>query len=166
MSGALIVAAAQNGVIGRDNDLIWHIPADLKRFKTLTTGKVCIMGRKTFESILAILGKPLPNRTTVIVSRSGFQHERITTCPSLEEALEHAQSISDDEVIVAGGASIYKQALSDNLIDKIYFTRVLEDFEGDAFFELPDLEGWEKIEDDIQDTSPPCQFMTFVKESA
>ena len=164
MSVALIVAAAQNGVIGRDNDLIWHIPADLKRFKTLTTGKVCIMGRKTFESILAILGKPLPTRTTIIVSRSGFEHEGAKTCGSLKDALRHAQGISDKEVIVAGGASIYRQALEESLIDKIYFTRVLQDYEGDAFFELPDLNGWEKVEDDMQDTSPPCHFITYVKK--
>ena len=84
---SLIVAAAENNVIGKDNQMPWHISEDFKHFKEATMGKPCIMGRKTYESILAQLGKALPGRTSIVVSRSGFKHEGALTCASLEEAV-------------------------------------------------------------------------------
>lgn len=155
---ALIVAVSQNGVIGKDNDLLWHIPEDMKRFKEITIGKPCIMGRKTFESILAILGKPLPKRENIVVSRSGYSHEGATTLTSLEEAITYAKNKTDEEVIIMGGAQIYSQALENGLVDKIYLTRVLKDYNGDAFFEEP--QGWQASENSSQDTNPPCEFIT------
>ncbi|MFT5970153.1 MAG: dihydrofolate reductase [Flavobacteriales bacterium] len=123
----IIVAAAKNNVIGNNNELIWHLSADLKRFKALTTGHHIIMGRKTFESI----GKPLPNRTTVIITRNpAYQIEGCITVNSLEKALEVSKN--DDISYIIGGAEIYKLALP--LADKIELTRIEKDFEGDAYF--------------------------------
>lgn len=160
---ALIVAVSQNGVIGKDNDLLWHIPEDMKRFKETTMGKPCIMGRKTFESILDILGKPLPKRENIVVSRSGYAHEGVTTCTSLEDALTYAKSKTSDEVIIMGGAQIYAQAMEEGLVDKIYLTRVLKDYEGDAFFEIPSSDDWKRTENLSQDTNPPCEFISLAR---
>jgi dihydrofolate reductase len=124
---SLIVAAAQNGAIGKDNQLLWHISEDLKRFKSLTMGKVCIMGRKTYESI----GKPLPGRQFVIITRQpDYAVAGATVVHSLETALQHC--VPDQECMVIGGAEIYRAALP--LAKKIYLTRVHADFEADAFF--------------------------------
>lgn len=131
---ALVVAMAENRVIGKENKLIWHLPADLKHFKNLTTGHPIIMGRKTYESI----GKPLPNRTNIIITRQAdFEAEGCLIAHSLSEALMMAQQM-DAEIFVIGGAEIYKQALF--LADTIYLTEVHHAFEGDTFFpEIDDL---------------------------
>ncbi len=134
---SIIVAVAENGVIGNGNDIPWYIPEDFKYFKATTMGKPCIMGRKTFESILEKLGKPLPGRTSIVVSRSGFEHEGATTAGSLREAVTIAQKENPDEIFIIGGAQIYAQALEDNLVDAIYLTRVHQSPDGDAFF--PDV---------------------------
>ena len=162
---SLIVAVSQNNVIGRDNDLIWHIPEDLKRFKTLTHGKPCIMGRKTFESILSVLGKPLPGRTSIIVSRSGYSYEGCPVATSLEDALELAKDYADEEIIIAGGAQIYREALEKNLVDQIYLTRVLQDYEGDAFLPALDDTKWEVVEDTLKETDPACRFQKLLAKS-
>ncbi|MGE4312991.1 MAG: dihydrofolate reductase [Pseudobdellovibrionaceae bacterium] len=164
MSVSLIVAVSANDVIGRDNDLIWHIPADLKHFKEVTSGKTCIMGRKTFESILAFLGKPLPNRHTVIVSRSGYAYEGTDTCPSLEEAIHFARKNCEGEIMITGGAQIYREALDKNLVTRAYITRVEKSYEGDAFFAF-DGKGWELTADLPQETEPPCRFQIWEKAS-
>jgi dihydrofolate reductase len=131
---SLIVAAAANNVIGRNNAMPWHIPEDFKHFKTVTMGKPCIMGRKTFESILASLGKPLPGRVNIIVSRTNYQHAGALTCKDLEEAVAQAAKTDTDEICIIGGAQIYAQALEAGLVDRIYLTRVHQAPEGDAFF--------------------------------
>jgi dihydrofolate reductase len=137
---SLIVAMAQNGVIGRDNQLIWHLPNDLKQFKRLTTGHPIIMGRKTFESI----GKPLPNRTSIVVTRSkNWTFEGVVVVNSVEEALVVARQTGTDEVFVIGGAEIYRLTLP--IANKIYLTEVKADFEGDAHFVIPNIEDWEEI---------------------
>ncbi|MCU0338719.1 MAG: dihydrofolate reductase [Spirosomaceae bacterium] len=142
MKISLIVATAQNGVIGRGNQLIWHLPNDLKQFKRLTTGHPIIMGRKTFESI----GKPLPNRTSIVISRNNIQtvgtgHAlSLRYVNSLENALEIARQTGTDEAFVIGGAEIYRLALP--LAHKIYLTEVKADFDGDAFFAIPDPHQW------------------------
>src|SRR5690606_38356494 len=97
---ALIVAAADNHVIGRDNAMPWHIPEDFKHFKTVTMGKPCIMGRKTFESILDSLGKPLPGRVNIIVSRKNYQHGGAITCKDLDEAVGQAAKTGADEICI------------------------------------------------------------------
>jgi dihydrofolate reductase len=141
---SFIVAAAANNCIGVNNTMPWHIPEDFKHFKAVTMGKPCIMGRKTYESILDQLGKPLPGRTSIVVSRSGYKHEGATSVASLEEAITIAKGENSDEVMIIGGAQIYAQAIKNNLADRIYLTRVHQSPDGDAFF--PELDtSWVEV---------------------
>ena len=127
MTISIIAALAENNVIGKDNDLIWHLPKDLKHFKNLTTGHHVIMGRKTFESI----GRVLPNRTFIIVTRNkSYQVSGAIVTHSLQEAIERVEN--DNEAFIIGGAEIYRQSLS--VANKMYLTKVHANFEGDAFF--------------------------------
>lgn len=124
---SIIVAAAQNNAIGKDNGLLWHMPADLKYFKNKTTGHAIIMGRKTYESV----GMPLPNRRNIVITRNeDYQPEDVEVCHSLEEALMLCDP--DEENFIAGGAEIYSKAMA--VCDRIYFTLVYNEFEADAFF--------------------------------
>lgn len=134
----IIVAAAENNAIGKDNKLIWHISDDLKRFKSLTSGHHVIMGRKTFESF----PKPLPNRTHVVITRqSDYQvPEGVIVVNNLEDAIAVAKN--DDQPFVIGGGEIYKQAME--LADKIEITRVHANFEADTFFPEIDTEIWQE----------------------
>lgn len=128
---SIIVAIGDNRVIGKTNELLWHVPEDLKRFKALTLGHPVIMGRKTFDSIIAFLGKPLPGRQNIVVTRdTEWQYEGVTVVHSLEEAFEKAEET--DEVFIIGGEQIYSQALP--FTDRIYLTRIDDAKEGDAFF--------------------------------
>lgn len=131
---SLIVAAAENNVIGKDNKMPWHIPEDFKHFKEITMGKPCIMGRKTYESILDQLGKPLPGRTSIVISRSSYSHEGALSATSLEDAIEKAKAETDGEIMIIGGAQIYEIAIKSKLADRIYLTRVHQSPDGDAFF--------------------------------
>ncbi|MDI9878091.1 dihydrofolate reductase [Flectobacillus longus] len=141
MKLSIIVATAEKGVIGKDNQLIWHLPEDLKMFKRLTTGHVIIMGRKTFESI----GKPLPNRTSIIISRNTDYHvEGCITVGSLGEAVAKAKEIGNEEAFIIGGAQIYALAL--DMADTVYLTQVHHEFEGDAFFPELDTNIWAETE--------------------
>jgi dihydrofolate reductase len=138
---SIIVATAEQGVIGKDNQLIWHLPEDLKMFRRLTTGHVIIMGRKTFESI----GKPLPNRTSIIISRNtDYQVEGCIVVGSLEEAIEKAKEIESEEAFIIGGAQIYALAL--DMADTVYLTQVHHNFEGDVFFPVLDTNIWTETE--------------------
>ncbi len=124
---SIIVAVAENNVIGHENSLIWHISEDLKYFKRTTSGHPVIMGRKTFESI----GKPLPNRTNIVISRNpDFKPAGCTVVSSLEKALELLNP--NEENFIIGGGSIYREALP--LADKLYLTKVYHHYEGDTFF--------------------------------
>lgn len=143
---SLVVAAADNHVIGKDNAMPWHISEDFKHFKQVTMGKPCIMGRKTFESILASLGKPLPGRVNIIVSRKNFQHSGALTCKDLDEALDQAKKTRAEEVCIIGGAQIYALALP--RANRIYLTRVHQSPEGDAFFPALGTEWKEQDRDD------------------
>ena len=125
---SIIVAHAKNRVIGKANKLLWHISDDLKRFKTLTTGHPIIMGRKTYESI----GKPLPNRTNIIVSRNINELSGCFVYPSLESAIEKVGEIDKEEIFIIGGGEIYRQALP--LADRLYVTKVDLNIEGDTYF--------------------------------
>jgi dihydrofolate reductase len=158
---SIIVACADNHVIGINNEMPWHIPKDFKHFKSVTMGKPCIMGRKTFESILASLGKPLPGRVNIVVSRSNFQHNGALTVKDLHEALEQASKIDTDEICIVGGAQIYTQALELNLVDKIYLTKVHQSPVGDAFF--PAL-GTEWVETSCEDHDG-FSFLTLEKKN-
>lgn len=122
-----------NQVIGNENKLLWHVPADLKRFKELTLGHPIIMGRKTFESILKILGKPLPGRTNIVVTRDeSYQHESAKITHSLEEAIEMAKSENPTEIHIGGGAELYRQALP--LVSRLHITWFFDEKDGDTFF--------------------------------
>lgn len=141
MKISILVAVAENGVIGSDNKLLWRLPDDLKRFKALTMGHPMIMGRKTFESI----GKPLPGRTTIVLTRSAdYKPAGILLAISLEEAIEQAETVGTGEAFIVGGGEIYRQALTQRLVDTIRLTRVHAHMEGDTFFEIPDPEHWEE----------------------
>lgn len=131
----VIVAGMSNSThtIGRENGLLWHVPADLKRFKALTLGHPIIMGRKTFESIIAILGKPLPGRTNIIVTRNpDYHHEGAVTTTSLEAAFAVAESEHPTEIHIGGGAELYRQALP--YTSRLHLTFFHDEKDGDAFF--------------------------------
>jgi len=133
----IIAAIANNNALGKDNQLIWHLSADLKRFKKLTTGHHIIMGRKTFESI----GKPLPNRTTIIITRNkDYKQEGCLVVHSLKDALEMAKN--DNSPFIIGGAQIYKEAIK--IVDKLDITFVHHDFKADVFFPEIDLKIWKE----------------------
>ncbi len=127
MTLTLIAAAAENNALGKDNDLVWHLPDDFKRFKQITSGHYIIMGRKTFESF----PKPLPNRTHVIITRQkDYKADGCIVVNSLDEAI--AACPQGEEVFVIGGGEIYKQSIG--RADKIELTRVHTTVEADAFF--------------------------------
>lgn len=134
----MIAAAAENNALGKDNDLVWHLPDDFKRFKELTTGHHIIMGRKTFETF----PKPLPNRTHVVITRKeDYQREGAIVVNSLQKALELAKN--DPQPFIIGGGEIYDLALPE--ADKIELTRVHGTFEADAFFPEIDEDHWELV---------------------
>lgn len=131
----IIVAVADGGVIGADNTLLWHISEDLRRFKAITTGHPVIMGRKTFES----LGRPLPRRTNVVVTRNaGFRAEGTLTAHSLEEAV--GMFPPQEELFIIGGGEIYRQAME--LADRLYVTEVHAAYRGDTLFPAIDPAVW------------------------
>lgn len=140
MKITLIVAKAKNNVIGKDNQLIWKLSADLKRFKNLTSGHFILMGRKTFDS----LGRPLPNRTHLIITRNpDFQApEGHYAFSSVEDAIIFANKISVDELFIIGGGQIYRETI--NLCDELEITEVDAEPEGDAFFPIIDSAIWEE----------------------
>lgn len=127
MRVTLVVAVSRNNVIGRNGALPWKLSSDLKRFRALTLGKPIIMGRKTFESI----GRPLPGRTNIVVTRARLEAPELSVAPTFEDALRLACQ-GGDEVMIIGGAQIYQAALP--VAGRIHFTRVAADFAGDAFF--------------------------------
>lgn len=140
----LIAAVARNGVIGADSDMPWRLPSDLKHFKTLTLGKPVVMGRKTFES----LGRPLPGRPNIVISRSGgFAASGAEVVSSLEAALEKATALAvdldKDEIIVMGGGQIYSQAMA--LADRLEITEVQADPAGDTHFPAIDPANWREV---------------------
>ena len=159
----LIAALAQNRVIGRDNQLPWHLPADLKHFKAKTLGKPIIMGRKTWDS----LGRPLPGRLNLVVSRqAGLQLEGAEVFPSLEAAIvradEWAREQGVDELMLIGGAQLYEQGLA--LAKRLYLTRVALQPEGDAWFPAFAEEAWcccECEEQEAGESTPAHRFETW-----
>jgi dihydrofolate reductase len=127
---ALIVATSENNVIGSLGEIPWYVPRDLKHFKDLTTGHTCLMGRKTYESIIKRLGKPLPNRKNVILTtQKNFEAPDCTVVHSWDEAMKVTKG---EDVFVTGGSEIYKLALP--LVDKIYHTVIHTTCDGDTFF--------------------------------
>ncbi len=150
-----IVAVAENNVIGKDNRLPWHLPADLKLFKKRTMGSTIIMGRKTFESI----GKPLPGRENFVISRTlKAAGENLQTFNSVGEAVKAAKT---PEAYIIGGADIFKQTM--DLVDGIYLTRIHQEYEGDAFYpEIP--KDFEEIEVEELQADPRAEVVYFERK--
>lgn len=162
---AMIVAAARNGVIGRNNALPWHLPEDLRYFKQVTLGKPVVMGRKTFESI----GRPLPGRTNIVLTRStDFAHEGVRVVRDLDQALGLAEDIAlidgCDELMVIGGAQIYAEALP--RAKRLYLTEVDADIEGDAWLPPWDRSQWREVrrQDHAADGANPYAYSFVVYE--
>lgn len=139
----IVVARARNGVIGRDGDMPWRLPTDLKHFKAVTMGTPVIMGRKTFVSI----GRPLPGRANIVVSRSGFSADGVETVESLNEAIvrarEIARQVAADKISAVGGGEIYRQAM--DLADELHITEVDAHVEGDTSFPEVDSGVFERL---------------------
>lgn len=163
---SLIVAMANNRAIGKDNQLLWHIPEDLQYFKRITMGKPMIMGRKTFESI----GRPLPGRLNIVVTRqSDWAHEGTVVAHSIEDAKRIAEGQAEidgvDEIMLIGGAELYTSAIEH--ADKIYLTRVDTNIEGDAFFPVIDETQWQETsrEEHVASEKNPYNyaFCTLIK---
>ncbi len=139
-----IVAAAENNAIGKDNDLLWNLPDDMRFFKTTTSGHAVIMGRKTLESF----GRPLPNRENICITRNtDYSPEKVHVVHSLEAAIELAKTLEDEECFLLGGGEIYMQGL--RFCDKVYLTRVHAEFEAEAFFPELDEKEW-KVVDSVE----------------
>lgn len=138
---SVVCALAENGTIGRDNQLPWRLPSDLKRFRELTWGHHLIMGRKTYESI----GRPLPGRTTIVLSRSpSSKIDSVQVVPHLAAALDLAAD--DEEVFIVGGRSVYEAAL--RIADRLYLTHVAAEVEGDITFPPLDWREWTLVAED------------------
>ncbi len=136
------MAASTNDVIGKDNNIPWRLSSDLKLFKKITLGHAVIMGRKTYESI----GKPLPRRKNyVLTQRKNYEAPGCIVFHHLDEALVHCKD--EEEVFIIGGSSLYREAFSRDLVDRIYVSRVHVEIEGDVYFKLAHPEHWKVIEE-------------------
>jgi len=134
---SLICAMDKNRLIGRENGLPWHLPADFKHFKATTLNKPVVMGRKTFESI----GRPLPNRHNIVISGHGFSADGITSASSIDDALQKAGDVG--EIMIIGGANLYQQMIA--RADRLYLTQVDAECDGDAWFPEFDLNDWDVL---------------------
>jgi len=143
MKVSMIVAYGKNYQIGKDNSLLWHIPEDLKNFKKFTNGHHILMGRKTFDSI----GFPLPNRTSVVLSKNNFSHEGVHTFEEIQDALEFCKKSGDEELFIMGGAQVYKLAFP--YVDRLYLSEVDYDGEADAFLEEIDFSNWDLEQEEM-----------------
>lgn len=156
MKVSIVVAISENHAIGKDNKLLWYLPNDLKHFKAITTGHTIIMGRKTYDSV----GKPLPNRRNIIITRQAISISGCEVVNSIDEAL--ALCKDEPEVFIVGGAEIYSQSM--HLTDRIYLTIVHKKFEGDSFFPEINKDEWTEVtREDFQPdekNSLPYSFIT------
>lgn len=157
-----IVAASQNGIIGIDNQIPWHLPADLKYFRKITSGHHVMMGRKCFESI----GKPLPGRTNLVLTRNlDYSSEGIKIIHSVDEGIQLAKANGEEELFIIGGADVYKATLG--LIDKLYFNTVHANFEGDTHWPEMDWKSWRLISTEFHEPDEknfyPYSFSVFEK---
>lgn len=174
----MIVAYGKNWQIGLNNQMIWHISEDFKNFKNITSGHHMLMGRKTFESILNVsakhsrsgVGKPLPNRTSLVLSNSGFEHEGVHTFSDIQEAFNFARENGEEELFIIGGANIYAKLFP--YVDKMYLSEVNYDGEADAFLKPIDFSTWDLIEEKNYDAiiendkikSPAWKFKVYIKK--
>ena len=153
MPVSAIVAVAQNNVIGKDNDIPWYLPADLKYFKRTTLHHHIIMGRKSFQSI----GRPLPKRTNIVVTRDPFFiASNLVVTNAIEEALEFAHDSGEEEVFIIGGGQIYKQ--TQQYWDKVYLTQVHLEVEGDVFFPELDAKEWQLVSSEAHEPDEKNEY--------
>ena len=155
---SIIAAVARNGVIGKDNQLLWHLPEDMRHFRETTRGKPVIMGRKTWESLPDAF-RPLPGRNNIVVSRNpAYQPARAMLASTLNDAILKAGDA--EEVFVIGGAELYRLALP--IADRLYLTEIDQDFEGDVYF--PDIEegNWEEASREIRKSASGIRY-SFVR---
>lgn len=133
-----IVAASTNNAIGKNGNLLWHLPTDLKFFKDTTWGKPVVMGRKTFEAV----NKPLPGRINIVITKqAGWSAENVELAKDINEALQKAAETNCKEIFIIGGGEIYKQTIE--MADRIYMTRVHADLEGDTYYPVIDRNKWD-----------------------
>lgn len=154
---AVMVAAAENGVIGRENGLPWHLPEDLRYFREVTMGKPIVMGRKTFESI----GRPLPGRTNIVITRNrAYSAGGIRLAASLDEALALAREVARadgaPEVVVIGGAEVYREALP--RADRLYLTEVHAEVAGDTRLPAIDWSQWREVRRERHEAAAPNPY--------
>lgn len=153
----MIVAVAENGAIGKDNNLLWHISGDLKRFKAITTGHSIIMGRKTY---LSFPKRPLPDRKNIILTHGDTTFEGAFTAKDINQAIDLCES---DEVFIIGGESIYRQFLP--YTTKIFLTKVHKEYEADTFFPELNMDEWKVIDtEEHLDSEPPFSYITLIKK--
>ena len=171
MITSLVLAASDNDVIGKDGGLPWHLPADFRRFRAITSGHVVLMGRVTYDSILARLGQPLPDRTSIVVTRtlSGAGTGRVRVAASLDAALRIAETAAaaagDGEFFILGGESIYRKTLP--LAHRVYLTRVHAVLEGDRHMPAGWLDGFELTHaEDVTDLGAtyPYEFLDYERK--
>ena len=157
---ALIVAFDTNRLIGKDGGMPWYIPGELKRFRQLTEGNVVIMGRKTYQS----LGKPLPNRINIVLSRSeNFSGENLYSAQDLSEAMEMCcKNWPDKDIFIGGGANLYQQVL--DMVDVMYITEIDAEFSGDTFFPSFDENLFEKETDGYFESTVPYTYVTYKRK--
>lgn len=156
---SIIAAIARNGAIGREGTLPWHLPADLSRFREITTGHAVIMGRKTFEAV----GRPLPDRINIVVTRqANYRAEGVLVAPSLDAALDMVRD--EEEVFICGGAQIYELALSK--VHRLYLTLIDADFQGDTFFPEYPLQQFVEIERKPFAGDPAGAFVLLERKSS
>ncbi|MEM9859797.1 MAG: dihydrofolate reductase [Bacteroidota bacterium] len=166
MKISMIAAVAENGVIGKDNDLVWSLPDDMKFFMRTTSGHPVIMGRKNYESIPEKY-RPLPKRKNIIITRqSDYKAEGAYVVNSLKEAISSALEGNSEEVFIIGGGQIYEMGL--DIADTMYITEIHETFEGDTYFPDYDQSRWEETERTPHDTDERHQyafdFVTYKKK--
>jgi dihydrofolate reductase len=137
---SLVVAVSENNAIGKNNQLLWHLPNDLKFFKNTTWGGAVIMGRKTFESV----NKPLPGRTNIVITKQvNWTSENVIVVNSIEAAIQKAKDLNFKDIFIIGGGEIYKESMS--IADKIYLTKVHTTIEGDTYFPELQNDKWKMI---------------------
>ncbi len=160
MSLSLIVAMDKNRLIGNKNTLPWHFKEDLRYFKKMTTGHTVVMGRKTFESILDVLGGPLPNRENIVLSRS---MEAVDGAKVIRDATHYFKEASrkDEEVFVIGGANVYALALP--YVKTLYITHIDEEYEGDTYFPDIDFSMFDKVK---EEHVPPLTFSVYERSAS
>ena len=151
MTVSIIVAVAENGTIGDQNALLWHIKEDMQLFRRTTTGHTVVMGRKTYDS----LGRPLPKRTNIVITRQAVALEGCIVAHSLEEALAACPE-GEEECFIIGGAQIYEQALA--VADRLYLTRLDKEFEADTFFPYINFEEWNLVDLEVVDDDPQVDY--------